>query len=304
MSGSSMVLASAASELFPAGELRQLVFDVCEFLLESQYVASPFWPGRLWRAIRGTGMGLRHSSSLADAALLVRERAALGRLASSLGVEHYWRFRDDLLLVVGCREKSLVWYREFQQCVGDIFESEIVDISCSEVDMLSLSVRAEGCRLLTSPRMKALAPPLGLSSGHPRHVLHAWPSTVLQSMARVSSDTPRLVCAMNRFIERFEVSHFPQAFVLHLRRVASTVARGRARIISSKQKATASSLWLVLPHHPLWASARLSGIVRRVQDSPEWKALAGQAWGRRIVPSIRVAWACSLPKHVHRVQRI
>ena len=43
---------------------QKVVSDVLCFLLWHQYVQSKALPGRLWRTVRGSGMGLPHSSHL------------------------------------------------------------------------------------------------------------------------------------------------------------------------------------------------------------------------------------------------
>ena len=49
-----------------AGPQKEVVSDVLWFLLLHQYVQSTALPGRLWRIVRGSGMGLPYSSHLSD----------------------------------------------------------------------------------------------------------------------------------------------------------------------------------------------------------------------------------------------
>ena len=67
--GQSSNFSDAAASLFDWPHKR-LVHQVCMFiLLTHQYIASSLVPG-LWRVVIGSGMGLRHSSSICDAAFL------------------------------------------------------------------------------------------------------------------------------------------------------------------------------------------------------------------------------------------
>jgi hypothetical protein len=75
MSGTSDELKNDVIAIFdPANEgyLRGLVSGTIDLLLSSQYVSAPCFPGRLWRVVRGAGMGLIFAGDMCDMALATR----------------------------------------------------------------------------------------------------------------------------------------------------------------------------------------------------------------------------------------
>ena len=59
-------------------------------------------PGRCWRVVKGSGMGLKHSSALRDAALfaMFEHLFFIWELVVAMahGIKLYRRFKDDMLL--------------------------------------------------------------------------------------------------------------------------------------------------------------------------------------------------------------
>jgi hypothetical protein len=100
MSGTSTQLADAVASCFD-GEIKDLVHRVCIFLLTHQYIASSLVPG-LWRVVIGSGMGLRNSSSIGDAAFFALCEVPWGLkpvVRAKYHIEKYMRFRDDILIL-------------------------------------------------------------------------------------------------------------------------------------------------------------------------------------------------------------
>eukprot|EP00973_Karenia_brevis_P085920 11916898-Karenia_brevis.AAC.1 len=71
MSGSAQQLTDDAVKIIDDLKLRKLARDVIWWLLDHQYVVNPL-DGSLHKVVLGSGMGLRHSGELADAALVGR----------------------------------------------------------------------------------------------------------------------------------------------------------------------------------------------------------------------------------------
>ena len=72
MSGECAEVAADASRLFAERSPRELMPEVLEFLLGNQYIESDLLPERLWHVQLGSGMGMRHSGAVSDAALFVK----------------------------------------------------------------------------------------------------------------------------------------------------------------------------------------------------------------------------------------
>jgi len=118
MSGSAEELALDAASIIVDPGKRKLAQEIIFHLLSSRYLCSPELRDRLWLVRRGSGMGLVHSSSVADAAFAARMEKGLSARLPRAGVALYRRFRDDLLFVVSDRRLFWEFYREWEQQAG------------------------------------------------------------------------------------------------------------------------------------------------------------------------------------------
>ena len=145
MSGMSDELIKDVIAIFdPVNEhyLRGLVAETIEVLLSSQYVAAPCLPGRLWRVIRGAGMGLIFAGDLCDVALATRAElqwAACLAIQRSHGVERFWRFRDDSLTIATDEGLANAFFQGYAQRCG-YFRGGVEDISHSTVKFLDVRI--------------------------------------------------------------------------------------------------------------------------------------------------------------------
>jgi len=96
------------------GSERDLTRKVLEYLRWEQYVESRWLPGRLFRTVVGTGMGLVHSGEVADAAYY--HRVEKGRMddesyMQQFSIDGYWRFKDGALILVNDMNlaKQFIW---------------------------------------------------------------------------------------------------------------------------------------------------------------------------------------------------
>ena len=92
-------------------EKAELIADAAGWLLDNQYVQSRFLPGRLWKVMRGSGMGLPCSSSIADIAiheLAEKHWASCAMTQQLFGIKLWVRFCDDIFMVSKGR-----WYPFF-----------------------------------------------------------------------------------------------------------------------------------------------------------------------------------------------
>ena len=99
MTGTPSELKDSIKVLFPPGTRCRLLCEAVEYLLSSEYVVSNLVPGRVFRVVRGSGMGHRHSRCIADCsffALGEREFAARSQVLQSFGIKRYYRYRDDV----------------------------------------------------------------------------------------------------------------------------------------------------------------------------------------------------------------
>eukprot|EP00973_Karenia_brevis_P084787 11764322-Karenia_brevis.AAC.1 len=145
-----------------------LVRDVLDFLLEHQYIRSScFDDGVIHRTVSGTGMGLRHSGSVANSSFLhfaeLRPQDGLVRsgFRRQWGILHYFRFVDNVLFLLadqsyveplrGLLRHLLIPY------TGKV--EEISDHSISFLDMtLCKRVSGNSASIKCLPRLKSTGP--------------------------------------------------------------------------------------------------------------------------------------------------
>eukprot|EP00969_Alexandrium_andersonii_P155486 6874770-Alexandrium_andersonii.AAC.1 len=70
MSGAMHELVRASLDIVENTVLKTLLTDALYLLLDQQFVESTELRGRLWKVVTGSGMGLPHSGSVCDAAMI------------------------------------------------------------------------------------------------------------------------------------------------------------------------------------------------------------------------------------------
>ncbi|CAK0832594.1 unnamed protein product [Prorocentrum cordatum] len=98
MSGTTEELVNDILHFF-SGRLRVLIERALYLLLDNQFITASTLPGRCFKVVLGTGMGLPHSGDVADLALIRRmETWAVANL-TRFSIKQYLRFKDDIFLI-------------------------------------------------------------------------------------------------------------------------------------------------------------------------------------------------------------
>ena len=130
-------------------------------------------PGRVFRVVRGSGMGHRHSGCIADCsffALGEREFAARSQVLQSFGIKRYYRYRDDVLMICSRKQGT----REFSKMLREKVQPlklQVEEVSGSSIRYLDLLLTKTGTRFVAKPAFKttSLARPLDPTSAHPKN---------------------------------------------------------------------------------------------------------------------------------------
>jgi hypothetical protein len=188
MSGDPSESAVPVSTLFKRGAERDTIVDVILFLLTYQYVQSNELVGRMFQVAKRTGMGLKHSSELANVALamVAEESFACDPISRrQFGMLLYVRYFDDIFIVAPQPKTFHKWFSRFK-VVCHQFRPEIVESSGVGVDMLNMHIHMLGGCQHTDTTCKAtsLSVPLMCDSAHAPHV-HRWPTGALKGVLRL-----------------------------------------------------------------------------------------------------------------------
>ena len=256
MSGDCMKLCDVASQIISDKSLKWLVTKVLEFLLSEQYICSDYLPNRWWKVVRGSGMGLRHSSAVADAALTVlaeRDFACDPGTLQKHTVTSYARFKDDIFIVASGREEIRKFFRTFHDLASPIFDCEVVELSGSCVEMLAVDVHLKNCEMWTTPKKRYQGPPLSTDSAHPSHVHLSWPVTALKFQMTMCSKIKDKFTIKQQFIQRFRNCFAPAWLIEKLENVQ--VFQGSIKAKSEVQNSTRSTCSGTQSENVLWMVA-------------------------------------------------
>ena len=301
MSGNHDQLAHLASKIVDCPGERRAVNHVLRFLLRHQYIRSRFLGDRTWVANKGSGMGLRHSSSVCDAVLYVLAEVDLitPHVLSHYEIPFVCRFRDDLLLIYNNFEKVRQWYDLYSNAAASVFSMSVIEVSRSGLDMLALFIYRDGQTLLSRPRDRRYqGPPLSTQSEHPPFVHKGWPISVLKTQRNLCSVEKDFRAVKQLFLSRFERYSAPDWLLNKLANVQfAGVQKPQLQNFGRND-----SRWLVISWHPVWKLCNFGRVLLRISQNPVWKSLLACAWELPVEMNIRVAYRNSLRYLVHLVQ--
>jgi len=94
------------------------------------------------RVLLGTGMGCKHSGSVADACLLALAESEMGdaRFRESLGLQLYCRYRDDILAIVRAPQFCPMLTNHLSATSASIYTIDLESFSQVGSTMLDLFV--------------------------------------------------------------------------------------------------------------------------------------------------------------------
>ena len=150
---------------------------------------------------------------------------------------------------------------------------------------------------MTKPRERIVAPFLSEFCAHLRHVHISWPCTVAKSFGSICLHQKGQRAAENDFLARLQRFFTCPTKISRVRR--SLVER-RPRVI--KDKTPKNTTWLVVDHHPLYRTGRVSRATRKMFEYL-FEALLDHAWRDTEPPAIRISSRKAMPHVVKRFQR-
>ena len=242
MSGDPEILARNAAGLSEEGPRKRPLREVDRSRLTHQFVASRRHPERLWRVQKGSGMVMKNSGELSDAAFafLVERWCPRPDTLSAFSIDMYGRFKDDIIIVARNRAltKHFVWSMKRK---SKIKVEEVSDVS---VKCLEVRVWKAGSRFVTGPEFKptGLWQPLGADSAHAPHCHASWPAARLTRSRALSRDPSIFQKAKQEMINKF-ISHIaPESVIANLKRTDGLAALRRTT--------ERDEMWLVVGFQP------------------------------------------------------
>ena len=211
-------------------------------------------------------MWLLHSGEVSDAGFwIAAERGLLNTSVRKWCSLTYWRrFRDDVFATTSSfpRFKHVFsWLRS--RAALEVYKLLAEDASQNKITFLAVDVLVvHGC-FVTKPRRRIVASFLSEYSAHPRHVHISWPCSVAKSFGSICLHRKEQRAAEKDFLARL-LRFFTCPTTIS--RVRRSLVQRRPRVI--KDKTPKNTTWLVLDHHPLYRTGRVSRAISKMSQYP------------------------------------
>jgi len=268
LSGEIDDLVNDVMEIFAKMSLsrRKAIKDALYFLIYNQYVISKHHVGSCWRVILGTGMGLPQSGAIAEAAFYVRVEEYLLPRQSALGINWYFRFKDDVFMSF----INTTYARHGLNLIrskAKYFNILLEHLGFVSATFLNVTLSKSIASYIISPHFKAtsLMRPLGEDSVHVPSLHKSWPVMVTRNLFTLASSWRIALEAKNKYVQRF--IRFGASDIL-INKLQGTygVLHKQNRFSKPVVNQNSMNAWLTLPYHPAWAKTLAKNINAFLED--------------------------------------
>ena len=298
------------TSLIVPSKIRHVFRQALSFLLNNQYITSKIFPNQFWKVESGTGMGLRSSADVANAAFLhFVEQCGLGLLCSAsrlrYGIKHYVRYFDNLLFICEPafdKVKQLKLHLEQHLSPYRCVLGEVSSVGVAFLDLHIVKDAQYECtgKLSYHPLIKptSLRQVLSVYSHHHSSIHGAWMKAYIHNMRKHASSLSHFRFAQSEILSRLLSGGVDRSIVDALQ-VATAhtfkidipgLSQCSSTVASTHEQAR--SFYLKLPFHSLYASA-LDKVLRNFSNHRGYRALVKQHLGSDI--NFRTAWCLRDP---------
>ena len=282
MKGTASFLVAHSSLIVPM-KVRPVFRTALSFILSNQYITTHSQRSCWWKVVIGSGMGMKCSSAVADAAFLhaveLQGPRLITRAASSrFGIVQYSRYRDNLLFVL---EQS--WDRirslrhnimfNIQPYAGTVEEASHIGVTFLDTNIVKDDVWKSSHRVSVSPHLKpsSLRQVLNPKSSHQASIHVAWMKAYIFRLFKHSTSMAWFLTSKSEVLSRLRSAGIDQSVI------SIVDADTRYTFLShsipawpggSTVKATSKSFWIKLPYHAVW-SANVDRNMRLLSSDPQ-----------------------------------
>ena len=267
--------------------------EVLKFILASQFVASEFCPGCVYKVTSGAGMGLACSGEVCDITFYDTVESKVLSDLTSFDVHCYMRFKDDILVVLSCDRAQRLALINHRKCFSRVWSLKVECISDTECQFLDLHIskgnqwRSTGhLDVRIFHKASSQHQVLAASSLHAPHIHKTWLRGMVTRAYRLCSSKK---AALHE--------------VLHLKRmVGARMGINYAELMIPRSPPAPSHYHqfdgftsrVILPFYRHWQFGSLAAVVRRTVDEHQ------DAITRILGRGIRVQLCYTLPaSHLH-----
>ena len=225
-----------------------------------------------------------------------------GRVATlqSGGISHYWRFRDDVLLIYHSHSSAQEWFSHFKQSAKP-FDIKCESVSASIVEFLEVQVSVKDGKYDCVPRLRSShlgCNYLNHTSNHPSHIHNTWPISFLKHRAELSSRPLGFRLDRAHFVAKLRDANAPEEIISKCMKVEIE----STRLGQTAEPADGRVLRLVLPFLKVCETTNFGSKFRN--KTLQLQYALDLAFGGPGKVSVDKAWRNDLPNLKPRVSSI
>ncbi len=260
-----------------APKFREVYRKVATFILENQYIGAHLIPHSVYKVVVGSGMGLKCSSELADAAFVhAVELCGLGLLtraaADRFAIKSYFRFRDNLLFIGRPEWEKLRSLKQnvidnIQPYVGTLEEVSAVGVTFLDLNLVKDERWRISRRVSFNPYLKptSLLQVLSVRSNHLSHTHAAWMKAYMLRIFRCSSSLVWYRSVKRACLERMSKAGVDRTILREVDRASNYTFKSSLSLSVRHPRSSEAFFWVKLPHHPVWTSS-ITRSLRRLSE--------------------------------------
>jgi len=257
---------------------------------------------RVFRSLRGSGMGLSASRELADwdfFQLVEMEYATSPGIQTKHKIDFHFRYCDD---IIWCSKLDKSWpqfLEKFRSKCKPDYDIVLSNFSTKSMPFLDVNVMLQNGRYAYAPYVKPTAQKRWLASDSAHtYMVHAnWPSAYVQRLSRRCSSEWAFVREKSIFLEQLSITspkHPGMDAALKINRHGHIRAR-----VQPKPK----YMWWPVEWHPVYKNAKFNSILKSVFE--HWQYVFTNL-GRNLpllqIQGIQVAWKKCSPHLQHWIR--
>ena len=239
---------------------------IVEYILNTQYLTTPCFPGKVYKVQRGAGMGLLCSGELCDSAFYKTVEESILPNLHRWGVLGYFRFRDDILVIIDSPLPTLMNFVSTLKARSTVWKLKVESLSQSEVCFLDLRIfkgerwHATKCLDVTIHHKEtAQKQILATHSLHPPHTHLSWPKSLVHRIFALCNTRKYQIDEVSRLkrmlADRCGIEHVSLVFDTILQRTPNLASHDHTMAIVSR---------LIIPYHREWEIGSIQSTLRRV----------------------------------------
>ena len=278
--------------------IRAWVRPAMKFLPSHQFLLSELVHD-LVRMKLGVGQGLVHAGAISNTTFThAVELNGAGICTRAFIRRHsilfYKRYADNLFFVVhdeSCAAPLLSELLPRQDGTSPIapYSCKLEDSGFPSVEMPDLTIFKSAdfessSRLSYPPKFKGEGTVLSQASCHLPSTCFAWPLSLIHRSYRLSSSIEIFRIARAHILQTLKHVDYDDGYMPYL--IDNTDFICPFHRMPPRRAPKLETITIVLPYHPVWYKAGLSGILQRFVKDPRWSHI----FRTFNVPIIRVAW--------------